>query len=143
MLISYKKKFIFVHIDKNGGTSVRNSLEKYHDRKIFFLVSNKIDKIFRLKLQNRQYLYGRLILNFINKFLKIKNSFLSYHHTLDLLNENDSKKYYKFCVIRNPMDRFYSLYFHNLFHKHSAGHIYAKKGISNFLREFIISELIL
>ena len=45
MLISKRNKFIFVHIDKNGGTSIRNSLNKYHDRKKF-LVSNKIDKIF-------------------------------------------------------------------------------------------------
>ena len=120
MLISKRNKFIFVHIDKNGGTSIRNSLNKYHDRKKFFLVSNKIDKIFRIKIFNENFLFGRYILNFLNKFLKIENNFLSYHHQLKLLNKNQMKKYYKFCVIRNPIDRFYSLYYHNLSHKHSS-----------------------
>ncbi len=142
MLISKKNKFIFVHIDKNGGTSIRNSLNKYHDRKIFFLVSNKIDKVFRIKIFNKNYLFGRYILNFLNKFLKIENNFLSYHHQLKLLNKNQIKNYYKFCVIRNPIDRFYSLYYHNLSHKHSSGFIHAKKGISNFLNEFVIKKKI-
>ena len=63
MLISKRNKFIFVHIDKNGGTSIRNSLNKYHDRKKF-LVSNKIDKIFRIKIFNENFLFGRYILIF-------------------------------------------------------------------------------
>ena len=142
MLISKKSKFIFVHIDKNGGTSIRNSLNKYHDKKTIFLVSNKIDKIFRIKIFNKYYLFGRYILNFLNKFLKIENNFLSYHHQLKLLNKNQMKKYYKFCVIRNPIDRFYSLYYHNLSHKHSSGFTFAKKGISKFLNEFVIKKKI-
>ena len=142
MLISKRNKFIFVHIDKNGGTSIRNSLNKYHDRKKFFLVSNKIDKIFRIKIFNENFLFGRYILNFLNKFLKIENNFLSYHHQLKLLNKNQTKEYYKFCVIRNPIDRFYSLYYHNLSHKHSSGFFFAKKGISKFLSEFVIKKKI-
>ena len=142
MLISYKKKFIFVHIDKNGGTSIRNSLEKYSDSKILFLISNKIDKVLRFNFDNKEILYGRSILNFLNRFLKINNNFFSYHHPLSLLNMVDLNKYFKFCVFRNPVDRFYSLYFHNLYHKHSSGHIYAKKGISNFLNNFIIKNKI-
>ena len=142
MLISKRNKFIFVHIDKNGGTSIRNSLNKYHDRKGIFLLSNKIDKIFRVKIFNRNFLLGRYILNFLNKFLKIENNFLSYHHRLKLLNKNQMKKYFKFCVIRNPIDIFYSLYYHNLSHKHSSGFIFAKKGISKFLNEFVIKKKI-
>tara|TARA_B100000242_G_scaffold173654_1_gene124437 strand:- start:512 stop:1195 length:684 start_codon:yes stop_codon:yes gene_type:complete len=142
MLISKRNKFIFVHIDKNGGTSIRNSLDKYHDTKTFFLVSNKIDKIIRMKIFKEDFLFGRYILNFLNKFLKIENNFLSYHHQLKLLNKNQMKKYFKFCVIRNPIDRFYSLYYHNLSHKHSSGFIYAKKGISKFLKEFVIKKKI-
>ena len=140
MLISKRNKFIFVHIDKNGGTSIRNSLKKYHDRKIFFLISNKIDKILRIKILNKELLIGRYALNFLNRFLRIENSFFSYHHQLKLLNKSQRKKYFKFCVIRNPIDRFYSLYYHNLFHQHSSGFAFAKKGISNFLNEFIIKK---
>ena len=80
----------------------------------------------------RIFLFGRYILNFLNKFLKIENNFLSYHHQLKLLNKNQTKEYYKFCVIRNPIDRFYSLYYHNLSHKHSSGFFFAKKVFQSF-----------
>ena len=66
---------------------------------------------------------------------------MSYHHQLKLLNKNQTKEYYKFCVIRNPIDRFYSLYYHNLSHKHSSGFFFAKKGISKFLSEFVIKKI--
>jgi len=142
MLISQKKKFIFVHIDKNGGTSIRNSLKKYHDKKLYFTISNKIDKILRIKIFNKNLLLGRSILNFFNKFIKLENNFLSFHHQIKLLNKNQLKKYFKFCVIRNPIDRFYSLYSHNLSHQHSLGFIYAKRGLSDFLNDFVIKKKI-
>jgi len=142
MLISQKKKFIFVHIDKNGGTSIRNSLKKYHDKKLYFTISNKIDKILRIKIFNKNLLLGRSILNFFNKFIKLENNFLSFHHQIKLLNKNQLKKYFKFCVIRNPIDRFYSLYSHNLSHQHSLGFIYAKRGLSEFLNDFVIKKKI-
>ena len=64
MLISKRNKFIFVHIDKNGGTSIRNSLNKYHDRKKFFLVSNKIDKILGIKIFNENFFIWKIYLKF-------------------------------------------------------------------------------
>jgi hypothetical protein len=142
MLISNSKKFIFIHIDKNGGTSVRDALKKYHDTKIFFLISNKLDKILRFKIYNKTFLVGRVILNFINFFLPLKFNFLSYHHKIKDINIRESKKFFKFCIIRNPEERFYSLFLHNLRNNNSEGHFFAKKGSSYFLKKYIIKKKI-
>ena len=110
MIISHSKKFIFIHIDKNGGTSVRKTLEKYHDTKMIFLISNKVDKLLRFQINGKTFLFGRLLLNFLNNFLPLKFNLLSYHHKIKDINLGDSKKFFKFCIIRNPEDRFYSLF---------------------------------
>jgi hypothetical protein len=93
MLISDRKKFIFIHIPKTGGMTVRDRLMKYEDRKNFY--------------------FGFSHSTALGK--KVDKAHLPY---LDFLSYEDSKylnEYFVFCFVRNPYDRFYSAFIQ---HKH-------------------------
>ena len=85
MIICDKEKFIFIHIPKNSGTAMTESLQKtYEDTKLLMFcerdgINIGIDKM---------HLYYEVIEQFIPK---------------NILN-----KYVKFCIIRNPYDKLYS-----------------------------------
>jgi chondroitin 4-sulfotransferase 11 len=85
MIICDKEKFIFIHIPKNSGSSMTESLQKtYEDTKLLMFCEREginigIDKM---------HLYYEVIDQFIPK--------------------NILDKYVKFCIVRNPYDKLYS-----------------------------------
>lgn len=88
MLISYSKKFIFIHIYKTAGMSVRQAIGKYQLIPYFDSPNRVLNYI----------IYG------IN----------NYHLTATQLQEKLPKKlfndYYKFAFVRNPWDWQVSLF---------------------------------
>lgn len=88
-MISHEKKFIFIHIPKNGGTSINISLRDYceYPPELSAGIRNS-----NLSIEYQKH----------TALAEIKNSNI------------DIQKYFKFCIIRNPWDRILSLYFHRI-----------------------------
>jgi len=92
MFINHKDKWVFIHIPKTGGSSIRNALNPLYDltgplrwsRTI--PVSNKENK----KLEQHDNIIK------LDQYLKDK------HLSID--------NYFKFCFVRNPWDRCVSMY---------------------------------
>ena len=106
MLISHKKKFIFIHIHKTGGTSISSALVSYARLKerisgefyITVKLFNIINYDFRLPAdQGNQWFNG-----------------IQKHATAteikDFVGETRYNLYYKFAFVRNPWDLQVSLY---------------------------------
>lgn len=110
MLISYSKyKFIFVHIYKNAGTSIRKALDPY-----LYSCTQKV---------------------FINLFASAgisiyKKIILKDHATaLDIINEIgyiNYNKYFSFAVVRNPWDWQVSQYYYMLKKENHPQHNFVK-----------------
>jgi hypothetical protein len=85
MIICDKKKFIFIHIPKNSGTTMSNEIHKiYNDSKLLKFVEREGPNIGIDKM----HLYNEVIDIFIPK--------------------NILDTYFKFCIIRNPYNKLYS-----------------------------------
>jgi len=96
-MISDNKKFIFIHIPKNGGTSIQEMLLDY---------------------LNCSYEYNNDI-----GLIKFKDEYGTKKHSSLLkitkaIGRKNIRKYYKFTVVRNPYDRFISMYFWALKYKY-------------------------
>ena len=105
MLISHKRKFIFIHIYKNAGTSITSALLKHAD-----FSHNFVNK--------RPYNY---ILSLINRLLPSLSSksnswlvgFRKHATALEIkdgLTEDEWDVFYKFAFVRNPYSHIESLY---------------------------------
>jgi sulfotransferase famil protein len=94
-MISFQKRFLFVHIPKTGGNSIQTILRHYSEDEIVALRADQ-DGIERFGLRNPNY--------------KIKK-----HSTLAeyraALGEARFRDLYKFTCVRNPWDRMVSYYF--------------------------------
>ena len=143
MIISTTKKFIFIHINKNGGTSVRHALKNFHTNKFFFNIGNKVDKIIRIKILNKNILIGRFLLDIFNLILPISKKMFRYHETISTLkNFKKLDEYYKFCIIREPIDRLKSIYFFSLNKPRAALRSFAIDGINSFVKNIIKYKLV-
>lgn len=112
MIISDVKKFVFVHIPKTGGTSIRTVLEKY-----------ATVGVWRHK---------------VNGISPSKNRKLSKHAKAAVLREClgparwDSL--FSFAFVRNPWDRIVSNYFYAKMHKKSVKHKFvAQRSFEEFV----------
>jgi hypothetical protein len=114
MLISHKHKFIFAHVWKTGGNSVRIALKPFSEE----LYPKKKSSVF----------------NFNKKFKKevcepIK---IDQHITLNeiqaILEPNKFSQYFKFAFVRNPLDLMVSYY-----------HFITQKANNHPQKEFIQS----
>ena len=94
-MISFQKRFLFVHIPKTAGNSIQSALRDYSEDELVALRDEQ-DGIERFGLRNPNY--------------KIKK-----HSTLgeyrDALGNEQFRNLYKFTCVRNPWDRMVSYYF--------------------------------
>lgn len=88
MLLSVTKQFLFIHIPKTAGTSIRQVLEPWS------------------VTAHASYSRG------IEDYIRAKNKFpphVSYAGAAEMLTV-DLGRFYKFTFVRNPWDRFVSMY---------------------------------
>lgn len=115
-LISHQKKFIFVHIYKCAGTSMRQVLEPYCKPS---LLKRGLNKLGFLKLTNSYNIQSEVP-----------------HHPTALeikkyLNLNIYNRYFKFAFVRNPWDMEVSLYNYMLQNQNHRQHEIIK-NMKNF-----------
>tara|TARA_B100001093_G_scaffold107469_1_gene99740 strand:+ start:314 stop:1060 length:747 start_codon:yes stop_codon:yes gene_type:complete len=92
-MIINENKIIFIHIPKNAGTSVRKELVTFSRKCYYRLPKLHFSFLEIIKLLKNNNLSGENLINIKERLIKIK---------LD--------DYFKFCVIRNPYTRIWSLY---------------------------------
>ena len=108
MIVSSKKKFIFIHIPKTAGTSLKIVLKKYGASKGIL-----------------NFLVRRFHKNGLAKFLYCLRTYDAHTSIKDLYKLIPTRciqSYFKFCVVRNPYERLVSFYFHILKEKHHPWH---------------------
>src|SRR5438034_10978870 len=93
-MISFQKRFLFIHIPKTAGNSIQRVLRDYSEDELVPLRSEQ-DGVERFGLRNPKYK------------LKKHSTLAEYRAALD---EPDFGNLYKFSCVRKPWDRMISLY---------------------------------
>jgi Sulfotransferase family len=93
-MISFQKRFLFVHIPKTGGNSIQSVLARYSEDQIVRRAGQ--DGVERFGVTNPKYK------------LKKHSPLADYRAAL---GETQFGQLYKFAAVRNPWDRMVSFYF--------------------------------
>lgn len=126
MLLSYRKKFIFVHIFKTAGTSVMD---------VFLPDSRFIDRLVYGKYSRFFFLVLNRVLNISDLGNKYYTGFHKHATAQDIsLGFDLYKDYYVFVFVRNPYDLMVSLYFYI---RQSKSHKYNSVAISMSFPDFV------
>ena len=97
MLLSHKHNFLFVHIAKTGGTSVRAALMKYrwgHKYSLPMFIANKLSHMTGHKIGSKFPRHSKIIA------------------AKEMLPDEYFKQLYKFAFVRNPWDLQVSSFHH-------------------------------
>ena len=105
MIISHKYKFIFLKTAKTAGTSVEIALSRICGEDDTITPISKRDEILRTESG------GRGPQNYINPGQPRFYNHMTSKEVLALIDKDTWKKYYKFCIERNPWDRVISHYY--------------------------------
>ncbi|MFN8166083.1 MAG: sulfotransferase family 2 domain-containing protein [Bacteroidia bacterium] len=119
MLLSFSKKFIFIHIDKSAGTSVKAALSKY-----CWYPHETMYSSFLKKIGVRQY---------SEEFYDHIRAYELKHY----LDEETFNNFFKFAFVRNPWDWMLSSYTYYLKNPKMHPHVYFKDQIKTF-KDFIL-----
>tara|TARA_B100001964_G_scaffold234841_1_gene293958 strand:+ start:147 stop:935 length:789 start_codon:yes stop_codon:yes gene_type:complete len=124
VLLSKKYKYIFIHIPKTAGTTIKSSLP-YDIKDSCFNNHNEDDEISN-KLP--RFLYDKNC--FKNK--KIRNLYhLTGKEILQIYPNINLNDYYIFTFVRNPYDRLYSTY------------LYTKYTVNRYFKLLVVAFVIL
>ena len=96
MIISNSKNFIFIHIDKCGGNSVKDALQPYLNKNDILIGSLDFN-------ETEQDLY------YLEKYKLRRHSTAK---EIKKIVKNNWETMYKFTTVRNPLDIMISLYFY-------------------------------
>ena len=95
-MISHAKKFIFIHIPKNAGSSINHSISEY------------------CEFHNGKYKGKSLQPRLDKKDIPLGYGKHADYKSIKKLLKDEYNDYYKFCVVRNPWDRLVSIYWYEL-----------------------------
>ena len=132
MIISYSKNFIYIHLDKTGGTSIEECLTPYLD----------FNDILFGGVTLGQYLEDAYLKYYGDKYWSLG---IHKHSTAEQI-----KKYvgsfwdssYKFSTVRNPIDIMLSLYHYNKDLLYRYLHNSKHKNLESLLQDNIFLEQI-
>lgn len=122
MIISHRKKFIFIHVYKVAGTSIYTTLKKYEsiNSRIYRFLSRNYPKLFTVKFPPH------------TKACELKQA----------LPPGIFNSYFKFAFVRNPWDWQVSLYCFMLKQKkHSQHHIVSKMNFEEYIEWAVNTQL--
>ncbi|MAK61436.1 MAG: hypothetical protein CMK09_10685 [Ponticaulis sp.] len=106
MLLSWKYKFLFIHVAKTGGTALTEALAPFARRE------DQIAHIGgRIPLVNRMLELWSGDQNMIEKVTGF-DAHVRYHELTHRFGEDRFADLFKFAFVRNPFSRTYSLYSH-------------------------------
>jgi len=103
MIISHSRKFIFIHLEKCGGTSIETALEPYLAWDDIILGSTDYGEGYQALLYKK---YG---LEYVQKNMLWKHS--DANDIYKYLGRKKWNEYKKIVVVRNPIDMMQSLYY--------------------------------
>jgi hypothetical protein len=108
MILSHRNKFIYIHVYKVAGTSIRTVLKEYDDRS---------DSDFPFYKNLQFYLGSRF-----PSLSKLAVDHINVTEIKRFLPENIFNTYFKFAFVRNPWDWQVSLYHYMLQYKNHPQH---------------------
>lgn len=129
MIISHSKKFVFIHIFKTAGTSIRAALQPYQALKMQVVM-------------NAMRIAWLVTPRPISRKITHKNGRIKHGNYLQAagwISEEDMRDYFKFAFVRNPWDWTVSLYFYILKEKshHWYPEVVSMSGFEDFLKFYL------
>jgi hypothetical protein len=116
MLLSVRYNFLFVHIAKTAGTSVRSTLERYRRRDPYYLPQFLCSRI--------SHLTGHRIACKLPRHAKVIAAY-------EMLPRDQFERLFKFAFVRNPWDLQVSSYHHL---RRERPHLVGDRDFEGFLR---------